>query len=220
LEHDLIVKTGGDMKTIPRVLWLIVLAAFCCMALVAQDAMAPPKPKAAKPAGQPAGMPMAKPAPEMTKLIKTLSGNWNVTEKHEANPMMPNGGDGKGTARIWAGPGGMSLVENYSSTGAMGSFKGMGTWWWDPKAQVFHGLWCDNMTPNGCDTSGSTKWDGDKLVGTMQGDMNGQMMTMRFIYSDFKPDSCVMTMEMGPDESKLQKSMTVTYTKAAAPGKM
>ncbi len=164
-------------------------------------------------------MPMPKPAPEMTKLIKTLSGTWNVTEKHEVNPMMPSGGTGTGTAKIWAGPGGLSLMENYSSSGAMGSFKGMGTWWWDPKAQVFHGLWCDNMTPNGCDTSGSTKWEGDQLVGTMQGDMGGQMMMMKFIYSDFKPDSFVMVMESGPDASKMQKMMTVTYTKAAG-GKM
>jgi Protein of unknown function (DUF1579) len=206
------------MRTIPRVMLLFVLAAFCCVTLGAQDAMAPAKPKAAK-AAAPA-QPMPKPAPEMTKLIKMLSGNWNVAEKHEVNPMMPNGGEGKGTARLWAGPGGMSLMENYTSTGAMGSFKGMGTWWWDPTAKLFHGLWCDNMTPNGCDTSGSTKWDGDKLVGTMQGDMGGQMMTMRFTYSDFKPDSFVMVMEMGPDASKLQKAMTVTYTKAAAPGKM
>ena len=89
-------------------------------------------------------------------------------------------------------------MENYSSSGAMGSFKGMGTWWWDPKAQVFRGLWCDNMTPNGCDTSGSTKWEGDQLVGTMQGDMGGQMMMMKFIYSDFKPDSFVMAHGIGP----------------------
>jgi hypothetical protein len=215
LAQDLIVKTGGDMKTIPQVMLLFVLAVFCCMTVAAQDAGAPAKPKAAKPAGQAQQMPMPTPTPEMTKLIKTLSGTWNVNEKHEPNPMMPNGGDGKGTAKIWAGPGGLSLMENYSSSGAMGSFKGMGTWWWDPKAQVFHGLWCDNMTPNGCDTSGSTKWEGNNLVGTMQGDMGGQMMTMRFTYSDFKPDSFVMTMEMGPDASKMQKSMTVTYTKAA-----
>lgn len=203
------------MKTIPRVMLLFVLAGFCCMTLAAQDSGAPAKSKMAKPAGQAQQMPMPKPTPEMNKLIKTLSGTWNVNEKHEPNPMMPNGGDGKGTAKIWAGPGGLSLMENYSSSGAMGSFKGMGTWWWDPKAQVFHGLWCDNMTPNGCDTSGSTKWEGDNLVGTMTGDMGGQMMTMRFTYSDFKPDSFVMTMEMGPDASKMQKSMTVTYTKVA-----
>ena len=211
------------MKTIPRVLFLLVLAAFCCMALLAQDAMAPAKPKAARPAAQAQQMPpMPKPAPEMTKLSKMLSGNWTVAEKMEPGPMAPNGATGKGTAKIWAGPGGLSLIENYQSSGAMpGSFKGMGTWWWDPKAQAFHGLWCDNMTPNGCDASGTTKWEGNNLVGSMQSaDMNGQMMMMKFTYSDFKPDSFVMTMEMGPDASKMQKAMTVTYTKAAAPGKM
>jgi Protein of unknown function (DUF1579) len=211
------------MKTIPRVLFLVALAGFCCMAMYAQQekAAAPAKPKLAKPAGQAQQMPMPKPAPEMTKLIKMLSGNWNVAEKHEVNPMMPNGGQGKGTAKIWAGPGALSLMENYTSTGAMGSFKGMGTWWWDPKAQLFHGLWCDNMTPNGCDTSGATKWEGDKLVGTMQADMGGgQMMMMRFTYMDMKPDSFVMTMEMGPDASKMQKSATFTYTRATAPAKM
>jgi len=209
------------MKTIPRVLLLVTPVAFGCAALIAQDAMAPAKPKAAKPAGQAPAMPMLKPAPEMAKLIKTLSGNWTVAEKLEPGPMAPNGGTGKGTAKIWAGPGGLSLMESYQSTGAMGKFNGMGTWWWDPKAQLFHGLWCDNMTANGCDTSGSTKWEGDNLVGTMQApDPSGQMMMMKFIYSDFKPDSFVMTMEGGPDASKMQKMMTVTYTKAAPPSKM
>jgi len=205
------------MKTIARVLFVITLAACCCMALFAQDAAAPAKSKAAKSASQAPAMPMLKPAPEMAKLIKTLSGNWTVAEKMEPGPMAPNGGTGKGTAKIWAGPGGLSLMENYQSTNAMGNFKGAGTWWWDPKAQVFHGLWCDNMTANGCDTSGSTKWEGDNLVGTMSApDPSGQMMMMKFIYSDFKPDSFVMTMEGGPDASKMQKMMTVTYTKAAA----
>ena len=84
-----------------------------------------------------------------------------------------------------------------------------------PRRNLYRGVWCDNMTPNGCDTSGTTKWEGDKLVGTMEGDMNGQKMVTRFTYSDFKPDSFVMTMEMGPDASKLQKAMTITYTKAS-----
>ena len=88
-----------------------------------------------------------------------------------------------------------------------------------PKAaamSAYRTVWCDNMTPNGCDPSGTTKWDGDKLVGTMEGDMNGQKMVTRFTYSDFKPGSFVMTMEMGPDASKLQKAMTITYSKAGA----
>jgi len=210
------------MKTIPRLMLVVIVSGLCCMALFAQEDKAAAKPKAgAKAAGSAQSMPMAKPAPEMTKLIKMLSGNWNVAEKHEKNPMMPNGGTGKGTAKIWAGPGGLSLMESYQSAGAMGSFKGMGTWWWDPKTQAFRGLWCDNMTPNGCDSSGSTKWEGDNLVGTMEADMGGgQMMMMRFVYSDMRPDSFVMTMEMGPDASKMQKSAIFTYTRAAAPAKM
>jgi hypothetical protein len=59
------------MKTIPRVLFLVVLAGFFCMTLFAQqDSGTMAKPKAAGDKKQaPAGMPMVKPAPEMTKLI-------------------------------------------------------------------------------------------------------------------------------------------------------
>lgn len=44
-------------------------------------------------------------------------------------------------------------------------------------------------------------------------------MVVRTTYSDFKPDSFVMSMEMGPDANSLQKMMTVTYTKAPAAAK-
>lgn len=208
------------MKTILRVTMLLVLGGLCWMPLAAQDSAMSAKPKAAKPAAKPAAkakeqmsMPMPKPAPEMTKMIKMMAGSWTVSEKHDASPMMP-AGTSKGTAVLTPGPGGMSLTEKYHSTGTMGSFNGLGTFWWDAKAQVYRGVWCDNMSPNGCDANGTTKWEGDKLVGTMEGEMNGQKSTSRFTYADFKPSSFVMTMESGPDASKLQKVMTITYTKA------
>jgi hypothetical protein len=201
------------MKTILRGAILVVLGGLCVMPLAAQDSAMSAKPKTAKPKDQ-MGMPMPKPAPEMTKMIKMMAGNWSLTEKSDPNAMFPNGGAGKGTAVLTPGPGGLSLVEKYHSSGLMGpNFTGMGTFWWDPKAQAYRGVWCDNLTPNGCDSSGTTKWEGDNLVGTMEGDMNGQKMVTRFTYSDFKPDSFVMTMEMGPDASKMQKAMTITYTK-------
>jgi Protein of unknown function (DUF1579) len=203
------------MKTILRVTMLLVLGGLCAMPLAAQDSAMSAKPKAAKPAAKPKeqmGMPMPKPAPEMTKMIKMMGGNWTVAEKHDASPMMP-AGTSKGTAVLTPGPAGMSLTEKYHSTGAMGSFNGLGTFWWDAKAQVYRGVWCDSMSPNGCDDSGTTKWEGDKLVGNMEAEMNGQKMLTRLTYSDFKSDSFVMTMESGPDASKLQKVMTITYTK-------
>jgi hypothetical protein len=202
------------MKTILRVAFFVVLGGLCWMPLTAQDSARSAKPKAAKPKAQMA-MPMPKPAPEMTKMIKMMAGSWTVTEKHDPNPMMPNGGTGKGTAVLTPGPGNTSLMEKYHTSGAMGSnFNGFGTFWWDTKAQVYRGVWCDNMSPNGCDDSGTTKWEGDKLVGMMESEMDGKKMMTRFTYSDFKPDSFVMTMEMGPDASKMQKAMTITYTKA------
>ena len=79
---------------------------------------------------------------------------------------------------------------------------------------VYRGLWCDTMTPGGCDASGTTKWQGDNLVGTMEGDMNGQKMVTRFIYSDWKPNSFMMTMETGPDVNSMKEAMTITYARA------
>lgn len=199
---------------------LALLAAMCCAALFAQDAPKAASKKAGKPAA-PAAMPMPAPTPEMTKLIKQLSGSWTITEKHYPNPMMPNGGTGKGTAVLTPGPGNLSLVEKYHSAGAMGgSFNGMGVFWWDSKVQAYRGLWCDNITPAGCDSSGTTKWDGDNLVGTMESDMGGQKMITRFTYSDWKPGSFTMTMEGSADPSQLQKMMVISYTKAGTTAKM
>jgi hypothetical protein len=205
------------MRTILRGTILLGLAAGCWITLVAQDASAPAKSKPAAGAGQDTmAMPMPKPSPEMTKMIKMMGGSWMVTEKSDPGPMFPKGGSGKGTAKLWAGPGGMSLLESYHSSGLMGSsFNGAGTFWWDAKAGVYRGIWCDTMTPGGCDNSGTTKWDGDKLVGTMEGDMNGQKMVTTFTYSDWKPNSFVMTMASGPDANSLKPMMTITYTRAS-----
>lgn len=205
------------MKT--KAMLTSILAALCCAALFAQDA---PKAatKAPGKASQQMAMPMPAPAPEMTKLIKQFSGSWTITEKHYPNPMMPNGGTGKGTAVLTPGPGNLSLVEKYHSVGAMGSFNGMGVFWWDPKVQAYRVTWCDNVSPSGCDGSGTTKWDGDKLVGTMESDTGGQKMVTRFIYSDWKPNSFVMSMEIGPDANSMQKAMVVTYTKGGTTAKM
>lgn len=206
------------MKTILRTTILAAFAAVCCMPLMAQDAASSPKSSAAKAKPAMAAMQMPKPSPEMTKMIKMMAGNWTVSEKYEPGPMMPTGGGGHGTAVLTPGPGGMSLTEKYHTSGAMpGSFNGLGTFWWDPKAQVYRGVWCDNMSPNGCDDSGSTKWEGDKLVGTMEGEMNGQKTMTKFTYSDFQPSSFIMTMESGSDEASMKKVMTITYTKAALP---
>jgi hypothetical protein len=202
------------MKVILRGLMTGLLAGACCWTMAAQDKPAAAGAKTAKDAGEMA-MPMPKPDPQMTRLIKMMTGSWTVAEKSNPSPMMPKGGAGKGTATFAPGPGNLSLVEKYHSSGMMGaSFNGLGVFWWEAKAQAYKGLWCDTMTPGGCDGSGMTKWEGDNLVGVMDSEMNGQKMVTKFVYSDWKPNSFVMKMESGPNASSLQEVMTITYTRA------
>ena len=211
------------MKPMSRLL-VCALAGLLCLSLAAQDAAkdqkpAAKKPSAAKKTDKPAsaGMPMPKPSPEMAKFIKLTAGNWKTAEEYEAVPEMKMpGGKGEGTAKMWPGPGGLSLMESYKSKGPMGSVIGFGTFWWDAKVGGYRGMWCDNGTPAGCDAGMVSKWDGDKLVGTADMDMGGQKLTFRLTYSDFKPDSFVMTMEMGPDANSLKKTTTLTFTKEMA----
>ena len=203
------------MKIVLRGVAVGLVVAICVAGSMAQEKSAGVEAKASRPGTQ-AAAPTPKADPEMTRLIKMMAGTWAVSEKSQPNPMMPNGGSGKGTAVMTAGPGGMSLMEKYHSSGVMGSnFNGFGTFWWDAKAQAYRGLWCDSMTPGGCDASGTTRWQGDQLVGTMEADMNGQKIVTRFTYSDWKPDSFVMTMQMGADAASMKEAMTITYTRAA-----
>lgn len=203
------------MRIIGKGILLMMLAAFFSANLMAQDSDMPKKPPASRAVVNAKMPPPPQPSPEMTKLIQMMSGTWTVSEKYEQSPMFPNGGSGKGTAKFWAGPGGMSLLEDYHSVGAIGKFSGFGTTWWDPKAQSYRSVWCDSMTPNGCDGSGTSKWDGETLAGMLESEMNGQKMVTKITYTTWTPNSFVMTMSTGPDANSLKDVMTDTYTKAA-----
>jgi len=207
------------MKTIRSGMFLIAIVGVLGAWLWAQDDSEPKKPIHSRSVAQAQMPPPPQPAPEMTKLIKAMAGNWVVSEKGQPSPMFPNGGTGKGTAKMWAGPGGLSLLESYHSSGMMGAnFNGFGIFWWDPKIQAYHGVWCDSMTPGGCDGSGTTKWDGETLVGMMESEMNGQKMVMKFTYTNWAPNSFVMNMSSGPDPNALKDMVTITYTKATGTG--
>lgn len=207
------------MRIIGKGILLMMLAALFCATLMAQDSETPKKPPASRAVVNAKMPPPPQASPEMTKLIQTMSGTWTVAEKYEQSPMFPTGGSGKGTAKFWAGPGGMSLLESYHSNGMVGNFSGFGTTWWDPKAQAYRAVWCDSMTPNGCDSSGTSRWDGETLSGMMESEMNGQKMVTKITYTNWTPNSFVMIMSTGPDANSLKDVMTDTYTKAAAAAK-
>ncbi len=207
------------MRTASRFLALLAALILCGLPASSQEKTskdakpAQKKTEKAKPAGAGA-MPMPKPSPEMTKLIKTLAGTWNTSEKMEPSEFAPQGGTSKGRAVLRPGPGGLSLVEDYQSEGSTGKFRGHGVFWWDDKAKAYTGIWCDNMTPKGCDNAGTSKWEGEQLVGHMEGEMMGKKTTMKGVYSNITPTSFTFTMDSSMDGSPMKRTMTIEYTKA------
>jgi hypothetical protein len=200
--------------------------AMCLMLGLAIVAAAQDKPKASsketgklmeKKAGGQMAMSVAKPSPEMEKLSKMVVGTWNTTEKHEPSPWAPKGATGKGTVVFKNGPGGLSLVQDYKSSSSMGSFAGHGVMWWDAKVGGYQGVWCDSMTPAGCQISkGITKWEGNNLVGTDESEMMGQKMAMKESWTDITPDSFTFVMDGGPPGGEMKRMMTIKYTRAGA----
>ena len=156
-----------------------------------------------------------KPAPEMEKLAKMMAGTWSGQEKHEPSPFLPAGATGKGLFKVSLGPGGHSLVEQYNSRGALGKFTGHGMTYWDPKAKVFRGVWCDNFTPT-CDASVG-QWEGDNLVFLSEGEFQGQKTKLKMFYSGFTADSFDFGIDMSMGEGPMARIMTIKYTRAKAP---
>ncbi len=188
----------------------------CGVSFAAAQETQKPEKKAKAPAKAaekkaPQGMPMAvQPAAEMQKLIKMFAGNWTAAEKHEAMAGMP-AGSSTGTATFRPGPGRLSLVQHFSAKSEMGSFSGMGIFSWDPKLQAYNAYWCDSMTPSGCQSGGTGKWEGDNLVFNYEWDMGGTKVNMRDTYTEIKPESFVLNSEMDG-----KAAMTIRYTKQAA----
>jgi hypothetical protein len=117
----------------------------------------------------------------------------------EPAPLAPKGATGKGTATFKNGPGGLSLIQDYESSGTMGSFTGHGVMWWDPQAGGFKGIWCASMTPTGCAvTKGVAKFEGDTLVGSDESDMMGQKVAMKSTWTDIKSNSFTFNLDGGP----------------------
>ena len=199
-----------------RILVICTFVAVCLTAF-AQEKAAPKKKADAKPAAQAGGMPpMPKPGPEMKKLISTFAGDYTATMKMDAMMGMP-ASTSVGPAKFYAGPGRLSLMETVNSVDEHGmKFSGHGVTWWDPKSGAFKGIWCDNGTPTGCMDSGTSKWEGDKLVGTGTMEMMGKQYNVRSTMSDFTPEGFNFLMETSEGSAPMQKMFTVEYKKTAA----
>jgi hypothetical protein len=122
-------------------------------------------------------------SPEFSKFRDRVLGTWKAIETHEKRRSLPEGGSGEGTVTFTAGPGGLSVLENYRSKNPWGDFANHTVFWWDAEAGGMKSVGCETVHPE-CEVSeGVYKWEGDDLVarGERSGKMpNGESYTANF----------------------------------------
>ena len=176
-------------------------------AQTAPDAKAEKKPA---PAAAPATNAPPSVAPEMERLIKIMSGRWEVDELFAPGPYMPKGGAGRGMEMNRPGPGGFSLITDYRSLqGDNANFTGHGIIAWIPAEKAIKSYWVDSMTGASPVLTGT--WVGEELVLKGTDVIDGKQWEVRQVCTDIKPDSHTWYFEMGLPGKKLERVMTFTY---------
>jgi hypothetical protein len=153
----------------------------------------------------------SQPNPEMKRLVEAFSGIWSLTLKMEPDKTSPKGGTGKGE-EVWRpGPGGLSMIEDYHSTGDEGEISGLAVIWWDSNAGKYQVTWCDNGSPNGCVViKHGAKWEGSQLVAMDEWQKDGKKITLKEIFSDITPTSFKQTLYQGESAGELKKFITIS----------
>lgn len=153
-----------------------------------------------------------RPSPEMQRLSKLIVGTFTVVERHHARPGTAEW-VAQGTATYTPGPDGLSVVEQYRSTGPQGPFAAVAVLWWDAEAGAFRHFECESG--EGCavvDDKGA--WDGEAVVFKRQLERQGRKFMLEERYDFSSPNTIVITSRASVDGAQPMTGMTITYTKA------
>jgi hypothetical protein len=151
---------------------------------------------------------------QVQKLLKSLSGTWSITEYDPSKT--PSIGVGHGR-EIWRpGPGGLSMIEEFHTTGRAGEVVGMAVLWWDGTEQGFRTLWCVNTNPQGCALlTNVAKWEDKQFVFRDESGSSGDTKEISFkeVFSDITPTSFTQTSFEGKPGGELKPFSTIRATK-------
>lgn len=166
-------------------------------------------------AEKPASEAAPKPAPEMQRLLQALSGTWSISYRYEPVSDAPSRGTGQGEEIYRAGPGGLSIQEEFRAVEPGGEVTGHGVAWWDQSARGFRAIWCDNSNPNGCGVMAKlAEWQGLNFVLQDQWEVDGKRMLFKEVFSDITPTSFTQTIYGGEIGTELKKTMIIKATRA------
>jgi hypothetical protein len=159
-----------------------------------------------------------RPSPEIERLVKAFSGTWSIAIKIEPNETMPKGGRGQGEETWRPGPGGLSLIEDYRSTGDEGELSGLGVAWWDKDARRYQVMWCDSTNRVGCIVmKHGAKWEGNQVVAMDVSESAGKKLTFKEVFSDIKENSFTQALYQGESGGDLKQRLTILATRKNAP---
>ncbi len=151
------------------------------------------------------------PSPEMQRLSKVIVGTFKVVETHHARPGAPEWA-ARGTATYTPGPDGLSVVEDYRSTGPQGPFSAVAVLWWDAEAGAFRHFECESGEPCSIvDDRGA--WDGQAIVFARHMERQGRKIRLEERYDFSDSDAVVITASFSVDGGQPTKAMTITYTR-------
>ncbi len=155
--------------------------------------------------------PSPAPQPEMLRLSTLILGTFEVLEKHHGRPGAAEW-QAAGTATYRPGPDGLSVVEDYRSSGPRGPFAAVAVLWWDAEARAFRHFECESGDPCGLvDDKGA--WDGDAIVFTRQMERQGRKILLEERYDFSMPNMIVITSRASVDGAPPMTGMTITYTR-------
>ena len=147
---------------------------------------------------------------EVYKLLRSFEGSWSVFENFQRGEFFPKGGSRRGTAKITAGPGRLSLVEDYHSNGSAGELDLLAIIWWDTTTRTYHPLICAN-DGDGCVARGTARWQGDKFINDYDEVIGGKKRKMRDTFSDITPNSFTLVAAVFTQGSEWQTLITTKY---------
>ena len=163
-------------------------------------------------------LPQPQQGPEIEKLVKAFSGTWSIVIKIEPNERLPKGGGGHGEETWRPGPAGLSLIEEYHSTGDEGEQFGLGVIWWDKDAQRYSITWCDNGNPAGCAVvKHGANWERNQVVVMDESENAGKKLVFKEVFSDITESSFTQTLYQGELSSDLKLLLKITATRKTTP---
>ena len=155
--------------------------------------------------------PVVSPAsPEMDRLAKALSGEWNTTEKMERGRFFPNGGSRRGQTHVYLAAGGTTLVDEVHSDGSAGKLDGLVVIWWDKPAHLYRFFTCFNDPDRPCKQRGTAHWDGDVFVNDYEEMVGGKMTKMRDSFFNITPNSYTLVAAIDDGNSTFKMLITTT----------